>query len=262
LIAAGAPLTLTHFLLPLRRLVSEYLTVHAAFQKKTSATTSSAPAPFLNAGMKASSMARSVAVGGAGNNTNNSNNFFNNRSRPPLVKILGSALRLYTDFARHAIHGINGSFQTFSISPELTAAFAELEQQQQPKPAAVGTSQSGAPIALSVPLAHGLHAPASSTLDTKVFEALSAPGSVFATPLREPFRREVLRDVYELFDAMETSMNSDAVRTAHAPTSASTTGGANRRVSIGLGGSNVTPFKQHVPFSGSQSTAPVATGEV
>lgn len=235
--------------------------MHAASQKKNSAAASSAPAPFLNAGMKASSMAKSIAVGGTSGNSANTSTFFNNRSRPPLVKLLGSALRLYTDFARHAVHGINGSFQMFSISPELSAAFAELEQQSKPPISAAG--QAGPPPTLSIPVGPGLHPPTSSTLDAKVFEALSAPGSVFAAPLREPFRREVLREVYELFDALETSMNSDAARSAHAPSAASTTGGANRRVSIGLGSTNVTPFKQHVPFSGAQSTAaPVASGEV
>eukprot|EP01034_Spumella_vulgaris_P022488 gene22488-28616_t len=235
----------------LLRLVSEYLVVQAAHHKKATATITAAT-PFLNAGMKSSNMSRKGGPSAAPAGTNN---FFNQRTsqRPPVIKLLGSALKLYSEFIRQTVHGISVSFQSFPLPAELVTAFSELDVNSSFNNSAGGSGVTSAVSALaSLQALITPSASLTSPVDAKTFETLIS-ASVFTEGLKEPFRRTILREIYDLYDGIEGSLNSDMVRGAHNPKAASNT--------FGLATSNAPFAKQHVPFSGGSQSSTASSSE-
>lgn len=212
----------------LLRLASELLAAQAA-QAKRSMVAGGTAVPFLGANTKSASVGslqiQRATTGPAVASAGAAGNFLNSRAalRPPVSKLLGAAMRLYSDLVRHLVRGVSGPFQSFAVSPELLTAFGELPPE--------------------VPVSATLNA----GVEQKLFETLA--GSAFAAPLRDHFQRATLREVYELYDAVETTMNSAVAVAANAAGKAAQPAGTN-------------PLRQHVPFSASPAAAPTSSHEV
>ncbi len=241
----------------LLRLVSEYLTVQAATQKKTVVSAASSAMPFLSAGNKSVSMgalppqrglmAQQSSVGA-------NSNFFNNKAalRPPVTKLLGGAMRLYSDFIKHVVRGVNGPFQAFAVSPELMTAFGELDAKQIRSAAAASSQNLNAVAAAPHPLDPNLNAP----VDAKQFEVLSS--SVFASALQNPFHAAILREIYVLYAAVEETMNSSVAVTAILAAHKAAAPTALTAASTSPFARQLVPFAASVNLTGGASAATAA----
>lgn len=151
---------------------------------------------------------------------------------PPVTKLLGSALKLYTDFLRHVIHGIGVPFQAFLCSSDLVAAFGELDLK------AVTNNPNAANLYSTTSNGHNY-------LDPGLFDTLIS-SSAFTSTLRDPYHRTVLREIYELYDGMESILTSDvAVNAHHARVHGEKTSGSGGGVSGAASGAT-----SNVPFGG------------
>ena len=218
------------------RLVSEFVIVQAAFNRKNNPTgpgaaaaaansaSSAAPAPFLSSALKGTSKMLTRLP--------STNVFGQTRpAPPPVTKLLGSALKLYTDFLRQVIHGINAPFQAFLVSSDLVSAFGELDLKQfsnNPNAALLYSTTSNAHI----------------FLDPGLFDTLMS-SSAFTSTLRDPYHRTILREIYDLYDGMESILTSDvALNAYHARAQGEKSAGAAASGAIagGVGASSNVPF--------------------
>lgn len=162
-----------------------------------------------------------------------------NRGAIAPARILGAALRIYGDHMKQVITGVEMSFSILTLPSELISAFNEVDSfisnAQFPVHAVSSTV---------ISLANG------TRVDNKTYDAVAS--SVLVNPLREPFHRDALQEVYELYNAMEFIMKKEAAAALQSAATAASAAGAgpsvgtfNTRVPFGPGGG----AKNHVSAS-------------
>lgn len=214
--------------------MSEFVIVQAAFNRKTGTTPggtaaanaaanqANAPAPFLSSAMKGASKMLTRMP--------STNVFGQTRpAPPPVTKLLGSALKLYTDFLRNVIHGIGVPFQSFLMSSDLVSAFGELDLK------AVTNNPNAVLMYSTTSNAHNY-------LDPGLFDVLMSSQALTST-LRDPYHRTVLREIYELYDGMESILTSDvAVNAHHARMHVDKNAGGSGAATVNVGATSNVPF--------------------
>ena len=233
-------LTLSLFLLLLLLLCDVYVYTSRLVSALSSLNVSSssqgsAPAPMLkhfshistntgstgNAGGKTAAAATTSAGGG-----------FTNLNRGAIspTRILGAALKIYAGYVKQVISGVEASFSTLSLPSELIAAFNEVDAFIAH---AVHPVRTVSPIVISLTSSH--------KIENKSFDAVA--GSILVNPLREPFHRDALQEVYELYNAMEFIIRKES---ASLQAAAVTAGQAAAVSAAGAG----TFHHTRVPFGG------------
>lgn len=222
----------------------------------TTTAGTSAPAPMLKSATTKPSTAASAATAGittpggkpplqssGGGGGNNNTGYVNlNRGAIAPSRILGSALKIYGDYMKQVINGVEMSFSTLTLPSELNSAFIEVDS---------FISAAHYPVtavtAVVNTLSNGLK------YENKAYDAVA--NTVLSSPLREPFHRDALQEVYDLYNAMEFIMKKEAaaVQSAASAAAASAQGAGavtnfhHTRVPFGpnAGKNNVSNLKHH-----------------
>jgi hypothetical protein len=158
-----------------------------------------------------------------------------NRGAIAPARILGAALKIYGDYLKQVIVGVDMSFSLLSLPSELTSAFNEVDSY---------ISAAHFPVQAVSSTVSTLTNP--MRLDNRAYDAVA--GNILVNPLREPFHRDALQEVYELYNAMEFIMKREAAAVLAAAAAASGVAGAagttlSTRVPFGpMGGKNNVRF--------------------
>ena len=134
-----------------------------------------------------------------------------NRGAIAPARILGAALKIYADYLRQVISGVDHTFSTLSLPSELNSAFNEVDSY---------IAQAHYPIASVAPVVISLTS--GLRYDNKTYDAIA--NSILVNPLREPFHRDALQEVYDLYNAMEFIMKREAAVLAASATAATNAG--------------------------------------
>jgi hypothetical protein len=134
---------------------------------------------------------KGTTAGGAGGYTNL------NRGAISPARILGAALKIYGDYLKQIISGVDMSFSILNLPSELNAAFNEVDS---------FISSAHFPVHTVTPLVINLTNP--TKVENKTFDAVAS--NILVNPLREPFHRDALQEVYDLYNAMEFIMKKEA----------------------------------------------------
>jgi len=158
-----------------------------------------------------------------------------NRGAIAPSRILGAALKVYSDHVKQVISGVETSFSTLTLPSELNSAFNEVDSY---------VSALHYPITSVAPVVMSLTS--AIRYDNKMYDAIAS--SILVNPLREPFHRDALQEVYDLYNAMEFIMKREAAVVASnllaSNNNTSTAVGAN-----GIAGANAGATR--VPFGAS-----------
>lgn len=181
------------------------------------------PAPLLKSTtMKVSTAASAAAASGTpggkpplGPSSAGPNAGYVNLNRGAIApsRILGAVLKIYGDYMKQIISGVEMSFSTLTLPSELNSAFTEVDSF-----IAAAHYPVTAVTAIVNTLANGLK------YENKAYDAVA--GTILASPLREPFHRDALQEVYDLYNAMEFIMKKEAAAVQSAASAASALGGA------------------------------------
>lgn len=95
------------------------------------------------------------------------------------------------------ISGVETSFSTLTLPSELNSAFNEVDSY---------VSGLHYPITSVAPVVMSLTS--ALRYDNKMYDAIAS--SILVNPLREPFHRDALQEVYDLYNAMEFIMKREA----------------------------------------------------
>jgi hypothetical protein len=120
-----------------------------------------------------------------------------NRGAIAPARILGAALKIVGDYLKQAVSGVEPTFSTLTLPSELVAAFNEIDSyitSDSPFPV---TSVSTSVITLTNGIKY----------DNKTYDSIAS--TILVNPLREPFHRDALQEVYELYNAMEGLMKRE-----------------------------------------------------
>lgn len=200
----------------------------------TTASTS-APAPLLKSTtMKASTAASAAAASGtpggkppAGAPREGAGYVNLNRGAIAPSRILGATLKIYGDYMKQIISGVDVSFSTLTLPSELNSAFNEVDSFIAAAHYPVTTVSGSVGT-----LINGIK------VENKAYDAVA--NTILASPLREPFHRDALQEVYDLYNAMEFIMKKEAAAVQSAATAASAS------ASGAVGGTNF--HHTRVPF--------------
>jgi hypothetical protein len=169
-----------------------------------------------------------------------------NRGAIAPARILGAALKIYGDYLKQVIVGVDMSFSLLTLPSELISAFNEVDSY---------ISAAHFPVQAVSSTVSTLTNP--MRLDNRAYDAVA--GNILVNPLREPFHRDALQEVYELYNAMEFIMKREAAAVLAAAAAASgVAGGAgttlSTRVPFGpMGGKNNVRFVS--PYLGKFTTS-------
>lgn len=155
-----------------------------------------------------------------------------NRGATAPARILGSILKVYTESLKQAIGGIGPQFSTLTLPSELLTVFTELDNFIHTASASFSSSAwSLSPLIASLSNNNGCSGAAASNVrfESKSYDALVA-NNVLNGPLHEPFYRDCLHEVYELYDIMEITMKRETV------TMTAAAEGRNQSISSSIGG--------------------------
>ncbi len=134
------------------------------------------------------------------------------------------------------ISGVETSFSTLTLPSELNSAFNEVDSY---------VSGLHYPITSVAPVVMSLTS--ALRYDNKMYDAIAS--SILVNPLREPFHRDALQEVYDLYNAMEFIMKREAAVVASNLLMSS---GGNNATAVGvngIAGANVGATR--VPFGAS-----------
>lgn len=109
------------------------------------------------------------------------------------ARILGEVLKVHSDFIKQAIAGIENSFTALELQAELVTAFNELDNFL--SSATLSSTVPSVSTSVSILNQSGLY------YDNKIFNVLVS--TLLFQPLREPFHRDSLQEVFDLYDGME-----------------------------------------------------------
>lgn len=124
---------------------------------------------------------------------------YTNLSRGAIAapRVLGAALKIYGDYLKQVISGVEPSFSLLSLPSELVSAFNEVDS---------FICNAHFPVHAVSPVVSSLVN--AVRIENKAYDAVA--GAVLINPLREPFHRDALQEVYELYNAMEFIMKREA----------------------------------------------------
>ena len=120
-----------------------------------------------------------------------------NRGAIAPTRILGAALKVYSDYVKQVISGVEKSFSTMQLPSELNSAFGEVD---------TFISNAHYPVHSVTPLVITLSN--AMKVENKTYDVVAS--TVLHNPLREPFHRDALQEVFELYNAMEFIIKREA----------------------------------------------------
>ena len=211
------------------------------------ATGNPLPAPLVKSGGggtggggvgKSSGSSSASAAGGAGGGAGGGGGGYANLNRGAIApaRILGAVLKIYSDYLKQVVSGVDSSFSTLTLPSELNSAFNEVDS---------FIASSSLPVPSVTPAVITLTG--ALKYENKTYDVIAA--TILGSALREPFHRDALQEVYDLYNAMEFIMKKElaavlaAQQTALAA-AAGTSGGAGGGVGGGTAGFHIS----RVPF--------------
>lgn len=169
----------------------------------TAGGSSNTPAPLLKSTGKANSTGTGVpmtsgsSTGKSGSSGSNAGYTNLNRGAIAPTRILGAALKLYSDYVKQVISGVEKSFSILNLPSELNSAFGEVD---------TFISNAHYPVHSVTPLVITLSN--AMKVENKTYDVVAS--TVLHNPLREPFHRDALQEVFELYNAMEFIIKREA----------------------------------------------------